>query len=158
MKASAAIPVAFPPVYFPTEVDGETYWQMHVDGGASANIFFAGFMFDVQRAIEAQRVAKGVEVDFYLIVNSPLLPEPLDMPVKGNLYKTIRGLGHAYHLAGIPADYPDPLDSSTFDPESMTQLLQFAKRQAAEGYPWLDAPPDIEWREAVPEGAPRPSE
>ena len=136
---------------------------MHVDGGASANIFFAGFMFDVQRAIEAQRLANGVEVDFYLIVNSPLLPEPLDLPVKGNLlsiaaastwsmswaaqsaqlirmYKSIRGFGHAYHLAGIPTEYPDPLDSSTFDPESMTQLLQFAKRQAAEGYPWLDAP------------------
>jgi predicted acylesterase/phospholipase RssA len=181
LLASAAIPVAFPPVYFPTEVEGETYWQMHVDGGASANIFFAGFMFDVQRAIEAQRLANGVEVDFYLIVNSPLLPEPLDLPVKGNLlsiaaastwsmswaaqsaqlirmYKSIRGFGHAYHLAGIPTEYPDPLDSSTFDPESMTQLLQFAKRQAAEGYPWLDAPPDIEWREAVPEGAPGASE
>jgi predicted acylesterase/phospholipase RssA len=177
LLASAAIPVVFPPVYFPVETDGETYWQMHVDGGASANIFFVGFMFDVQRTIEAQRVAKGAAVDFYLIVNSPLLPEPLDMPVKGNMlsiaaastwsmswaaqssqlirmYKTIRGLGQSYYLAGIPTDYPNPLDTSSFDPESMIRLFQFARRQAASGYPWLDAPPDIERRELVPQETP----
>jgi predicted acylesterase/phospholipase RssA len=34
MLASAAIPVAFPPVYFQVEYNGQTYDEMHVDGGA----------------------------------------------------------------------------------------------------------------------------
>ena len=41
--ASSAVPVAFPPVYFPVTVDETQYFQMHVDGGASANIFLCGF-------------------------------------------------------------------------------------------------------------------
>ena len=177
LLASSSIPVAFPPVYFPVDINGETYWQMHVDGGASANIFFSGFMFDVQRVIEVHHLERGAQVDFYLIVNSTLEPTPLDRPVKGNvlsiatasvwsiswaaqsaqlarMYRIIRGVGQGYHLAGIPADYPHPLDSSTFEPESMAMLMQFARTKAAAGYPWLDAPPGVDWREIDPASAP----
>ena len=33
LQASASIPVAFPPVVIPVEVDGRTFDEMHVDGG-----------------------------------------------------------------------------------------------------------------------------
>ena len=177
LLASSSVPVAFPPVYFPVDINGETYWQMHVDGGASANIFFSGFMFDVQRAIEAHRLEQGAQVDFYLIVNSTLEPRPLDQPVKGNIlsiaaastwsmswaaqsaqlarmFRIIHGLGLGYHLAGIPSDYPDPLDSSSFDPLAMSKLLEYSKAKAVQGYPWLDKPPGLDWREINPEYAP----
>ena len=59
----------------------------------------------------------GVEVDFYLIVNSPLLPEPLDLPAGRDLrlqnlargdegfllalgYSTQRGFGRSHPFAG----------------------------------------------------------
>ena len=177
LLASSSIPVAYPPVYFPVDANGETYWQMHVDGGASANFFFTGFMFDVQRVIEAHHLERGAQVDLYLIMNSTLEPTPLDQPVNGSVlsiaaasvwsvswsaqsaqlartYRIVRGVGQGYHLAGIPADYPHPLDSASFEPESMTKLMQFARTKAAEGYPWLDAPPGMDWREMNPPSPP----
>jgi Patatin-like phospholipase len=39
MVASAAIPGAFPPTMVEVEVDGRRYQEMHVDGGASAQVF-----------------------------------------------------------------------------------------------------------------------
>jgi predicted acylesterase/phospholipase RssA len=39
LLASAAIPVAFPPVLIDVEVDGKPYQDMHVDGGAIAQTF-----------------------------------------------------------------------------------------------------------------------
>ena len=35
LLASASIPIIFPPVYIPVEVEGEIYEEMHVDGGVS---------------------------------------------------------------------------------------------------------------------------
>jgi hypothetical protein len=39
MLASAAIPGAFPPVMFDVEANGKTYEEMHVDGGATTQVF-----------------------------------------------------------------------------------------------------------------------
>ena len=39
LVASAAIPGAFPPTMMRVEVDGKPYDEMHVDGGASAQVF-----------------------------------------------------------------------------------------------------------------------
>ena len=40
MLASAAIPVAFPPVFIPVKAAGKEYEEMHVDGGTAAQVFF----------------------------------------------------------------------------------------------------------------------
>ncbi len=40
LLASCSIPVLFPPVYFEVESAGETYYEMHVDGGTYAQLFF----------------------------------------------------------------------------------------------------------------------
>ncbi|NIT53795.1 MAG: patatin, partial [candidate division Zixibacteria bacterium] len=37
--ASASIPVAFPPVYIEIEKDGQLYDEMHVDGGATTQVY-----------------------------------------------------------------------------------------------------------------------
>ena len=39
LLASAAVPAAFPPVMIDVEVDGRKYQEMHVDGGAIAQLF-----------------------------------------------------------------------------------------------------------------------
>ena len=41
LLASAAIPLAFPPVFFDVEIDGAKYQEMHVDGGAVSQILTA---------------------------------------------------------------------------------------------------------------------
>src|SRR5690606_5328979 len=142
LLASTSIPVVFPPVYFPVEVGGRTYGQMHVDGGATANVFFAGFMVDVLRAIEGERWGRNPRVDFYAIINGHLRHGPRSEPVAPNLlsiaiasnwitswaaqnslvvrlYRVTRGLGWDFHLAGIPREYAGGLPSANFDPARM---------------------------------------
>ena len=42
MLASASIPIAFPPVFFDVEADGQRFDEMHVDGGVGARVFSVG--------------------------------------------------------------------------------------------------------------------
>jgi hypothetical protein len=171
--ASASIPMVFPPVYFPVDVDGKRYWQMHVDGGVIANVFFSGFMLDVQRYNERANIKHGAQVDLYIIMNGDLKPEPLPQPIKPNLfsiatafsystswssqigtvtrlYRAAHGIGIGFHLAGIPEDYPGAVPTTSFDPKRMRKLFHYAEDLAASGYPWLKAPPGLNWRELIP--------
>jgi len=165
LLASSSIPIAFPPVYFPVDIGGKRYWQMHVDGGAAANIFFAGFMLRVQAEIERERVAEArPQVDFYAIVNGPLEPSPIadaiqpslfsiaggamwttswsaQMGMLGQLYQGARARGVGFHIAGVPADYPDPPPVASFDPPTMAKLFRYAQALAEKGDPWLTKPP-----------------
>ncbi len=51
--ASAAIPGAFPPEMIDVEIEGRTYQEMHVDGGASAQVFV--YPPSLQLQVEARR-------------------------------------------------------------------------------------------------------
>jgi predicted patatin/cPLA2 family phospholipase len=165
LLASASIPVAFPPVYFPVEVGGKRYYQMHVDGGASANIFFTGFMLKLQAAIERERIGTlRPQVDFYAILNGPLEPSPLSEAISptvfaiasgmlwttswsaqlsqlGVMYAATQQLGIGYHIVGLPPDYPDPPPVATFDPPRMVKLLQYGESLWEHGEPWRTKPP-----------------
>ena len=61
LVASAAIPGAFPPVMIDVEADGKSYEEMHVDGGASAQVFVYPPGFGVRhfRASKTSRVSAG---------------------------------------------------------------------------------------------------
>lgn len=76
LMASAAIPVAFPPVF----IDGD----MHVDGGARLALFFNRFM-EEQRALIDERDVPAPMLD--IIVNSEVTLEP---SCTGN---TLAGIG-----------------------------------------------------------------
>jgi predicted acylesterase/phospholipase RssA len=39
LRASSAVPAYFPPVLIDVEVDGKSYQELHVDGGAFAQMF-----------------------------------------------------------------------------------------------------------------------
>ena len=49
--ASCSVPVAFPPVRIPVEIDGQRYEELHADGGANDEVIFRAFMVtDLNRA------------------------------------------------------------------------------------------------------------
>ena len=48
LMASAAVPGIFPPVLIGVRADGRDWDEMHVDGGAVANFFLAGFLWGVR--------------------------------------------------------------------------------------------------------------
>jgi hypothetical protein len=71
--ASAAIPGAFPPVMIDVEVDGKTYEEMHVGGGASSQVF----VYPPGLSVAATSRAEGVtrERRLYVIRNARLDPD-----------------------------------------------------------------------------------
>ena len=78
MLASASIPGAFPPVFVQVEVNGQTFDEMHVDGGVKTQVFLHGAMVDLA---EAARTLGGDEKledrsTIYLIRNGKIEPEP----------------------------------------------------------------------------------
>jgi hypothetical protein len=159
MIASAAIPGAFPPVMIDVEVDGTPYQEMHVDGGAVAQVFAyppSIKLKDLSRENHVQR-----ERRLYLIRNARLDPEwaqverstmsiaaraissLIQFQGVGDLYRiysTTQRDGVDYNLAYIPPTFNAP-HKEDFDTEYMRQLFDTGYRMAAKGYPWQKTPP-----------------
>jgi predicted patatin/cPLA2 family phospholipase len=70
LRASASIPVAFPPVVIPVEINGNTYDEMHVDGGTGSQVFV------YPAAVNWKKITAKLKVHgkpaVYVIRNSPL--------------------------------------------------------------------------------------
>ena len=68
--ASAAIPGAFPPEMIDVEVDGRHYQEMHVDGGASAQVFV--YPPSIQLNYHARKLGIARTRHLYIIRNARL--------------------------------------------------------------------------------------
>ena len=159
LRASAAIPVAFPPVVFTVEANGELYDEMHVDGGTGSQVFVYPAAVDWRRITEKLKVKGSPEV--YVIRNSFLDPDyrgikrnvlPIASRTIDSLIRT-QGIGDIYqiyalckrdgndfNLAYIPSDFTVE-STEGFDPVYMGKLLDRGYQMALEGYPWETAPP-----------------
>ncbi len=159
MLASAAIPGFFPPVYIWVKADGETYQEMHVDGGTTAQVF----LYPGGLNLGAAATRMGVEGDrrMYVIRNSMLEPRWAHvhsrlLPIAKASISTLinsQGIGDLYrmylqatrhridfNLACIPTDFPVESEEE-FDPKYMRALFQLGYETAREGYPWMKSPP-----------------
>ncbi len=159
--ASAAIPIVFPPVLIDVEIDGETYDEMHMDGGVSRQSFLFSLSspedsFDLldlpaERTAYVIRNSKSAvpwrSVDRSLIAiagrsaNAMVHSQGL-----GDLYREFiaaHKFGFDFKLAYIPASFSEEPDE-LFDREYMRKLYKFAYDLALEGYPWENVPPGIE--------------
>jgi hypothetical protein len=180
LLASCSIPVFFPPVYFAVESDDdETYYEMHVDGGTYANVFFRDFMLDLDDALEdSGRSRRNSRMTIYLVQNGLVAEEHGQRAVPGTTMSiaattiedifTVSGtssLFRVYMLAGrnnigfrlaaIPQGTGIDIDPTSFDRKRMQKLFDLAYEQAAGGYEWLDAPPFLDPDEIlVPPDAP----
>jgi hypothetical protein len=74
LLASAAFPLAFPPVFFDVEIDRKKYHEMHVDGGAVTQIFEAPAKL-YSAKIRQEVGVKRKSFDTYIIRNSRLHPD-----------------------------------------------------------------------------------
>jgi len=158
LLASSSIPIAFPPVRIEVDVDGRRYDELHVDGGASAQIFL------YPAALEWARVLKLLDVEcrpnVYVLRNSCFTPDwkpmkPLLMPIAMRTLQSLirtQGIGDTFrvylaaqrdglnfHLADIPTDF-DKRSREQFDPVYMRQLFDYGHDLAVSGYPWKTKP------------------
>jgi hypothetical protein len=166
LLASAAIPGAFPPVMIDVEVDRKRYQEMHVDGGASAQVFVYPPELDFSGLAAEYRIRR--ERTLYVIRNARLDPQwtqvdrwtlTIAQRAVSSLTQT-QGLGDLYriflqtrrddidfNLAFIPASFDVPYDKP-FDAAYMRPLYQLGYSLAAGGYPWGKLPPAFSAAEA----------
>jgi patatin-like phospholipase len=160
MIASAAIPGAFPPTMIDVEVGGRRYQEMHVDGGATVQVF--AYPPSVKLGELSKAGGFDRTRDLYVIRNSRLDPDWADTERKtmtiagraisslihnqgiGDLYRiyaTAKRDGVAFHLARIPDTF-DAAKAEEFDTSYMRALYDTAFRMATAGYPWETVPPN----------------
>ena len=163
LMASAAIPVAFPPVLFNVEVSGKEYDEMHVDGGTATQMF--GNILIVQQ-LKEHPSSKGRA---YIIYNSKLSIAPgtvkqdifsvaansISMMVSsqgiGDIFRMhdiAQKYGLDFNLAYIPNDF-EVKQRSDFDPIYMKALFNEALLRAKSGYPWTKEPASLDFKNST---------
>ena len=161
LVASAAIPGAFPPTMFDVEVDGHPYQEMHVDGGAFAQVF----VYPASLELKTRGAALGAQRErrLYIIRNSKVMPEWSEverktLPIAGRAIASLiqtQGIGDLYriyavsqrddvdfNLAYIPENFNAP-HKEEFDTTYMRTLFDAGYQQALRGYPWAKRPPGM---------------
>jgi len=159
MRASASIPVAFPPVVIPVEVAGKSFDEMHVDGGTGSQVFVYPAAVDWKLVTQKLKVHGTPQV--YVIRNSfldpdyqgvkrsvfPIATRSIDSLIRtqgvGDLYQIYtlcKRDGNDFNLAYIPSDFTEkPVEA--FDPIYMKKLYDLGYDMAVNGYPWKNTPP-----------------
>jgi hypothetical protein len=161
MLASAAIPGAFPPAMIDVEADGKRYQEMHVDGGAMAQVFVYPPNLKLGETAKEQGIVR--ERNLFVIRNARLDPDWAEVERRtysiagraissliqtqgvGDLYKiytTAQRDGIAYNLAYIPKTFNAP-HKEDFDTEYMRKLFQTGYDLAVKGYQWDKVPPGM---------------
>jgi len=158
LRASAAIPGAFPPVMIDVELDGRKYQEMHVDGGVIAQLFLYPPSIDLSAGgPRRQRAA-------YIIRNARLAPD-----YAATERRTVSIAGRAivsmlvasgrndvlrtyfvtqrdkvdYNLAYIGSDFT-ATKPGEFDQAYMRALYDYGYRLAKDGQPWHKTPPGLD--------------
>ena len=155
LLASASIPVAFPPVMFKVQADGQSYDEMHGDGGVMTQVFGAVFL---DRLMHLSHHPKG---QLYIIRNECISPDwkavkPQVLAIAGRTVGTLiktQGLGDLYrlfivsqlkgmdfNLATIPESFAVEPETE-FDPKYMNALFQLGYDQMRNGTAWTNSPP-----------------
>jgi hypothetical protein len=163
LRASAAIPGLFQPVMVDVELDGRKYQEMHVDGGAIAQLFLYPPSLEAGRLMKRERHA-------YIIRNARLDPdyamaERRTIDIAGRAINTLLAAsGHNdvvrtyldsqrdgvdYHLAYLGSDVTTE-KTGEFDQAFMRALYQYGYQQAKTGREWHKAPPGLDKATARP--------
>ena len=157
LRASAAVPGVFQPVMIDVELDGKKYQEMHVDGGAIAQLFLYPPTLEANRLFKRERHA-------YIIRNARLDPdyamaERRTISIAGRAISTmLAASGHNdvlrtyfvsqrdgvdYNLAYIGSDFVAPEKKGEFDQGYMRALYDYGYQQAKAGKEWHKAPPGL---------------
>lgn len=162
LLASASIPGAFPPVMIDVQVDGVRYQEMHVDGGAMAQVFAyppALHMGSIAAAKNVERaravyVIRNARLDAdwasvkrrTLTIASRAISALMQTQGIGDLYRiylTTQRDGVAFNLAYIPRSFT-ARRAEQFDTTYMRALYKTGYDMAAKGFPWVHMPPGYE--------------
>lgn len=159
LLASAAVPAAFPPVMIDVVANGQSYQEMHVDGGAVQQVFLYPPTVHLEEISQDANFKR--ERHLYLIRNGRLDAEWSEvkretLTIAGRaissliqsqgagdldrIYMLTERDGIDYNLAYIPSTFDVPLEVP-FDTNYMNALFALGHDLAAKGYDWQKTPP-----------------
>jgi len=151
MLASASIPLAFPPVVFDVELDGETYDEMHVDGGVFSSTVGIELLLRSELAIPAS------QRNLHYIINWPIASkyEAVERSIGSIGFRTIASLlknQHRWDLFRtsmsadlldfklgyhkVPDQFPDK-EGLPFDSDYMNLLYEAGFQLGKDTNSWL---------------------
>jgi Patatin-like phospholipase len=160
LQASASIPAVFPPVYLPVDIGGKTMEEMHVDGGATMQVFLFGSGIDVN-SFRGSREITTKPVRCFIIRNDKFGPEHQEVKaslgsiagrsistlIKSNgkgdvlrIYSYCQSLKMDYNLTAIPDSFDVPL-REPFDRDYMNALYKVGYAEGLKGGNWSKQPP-----------------
>jgi hypothetical protein len=159
LRASSAVPGVFQPVLIDVELDGKKYQELHVDGGAIAQMFL------YPPSVELGDLPIKRERRAYLIRNARLDPdysmaERRTLSIAGRAISTmLSASGHNdvmriyfitkrdkvdYNLAYIGRDFVAPEKKGEFDQAYMRALYDYGLGQGRAGPLWHKTPPSLD--------------
>ncbi|MCU0945467.1 MAG: patatin-like phospholipase family protein [Rubritepida sp.] len=161
LLASAAIPGAFSPVLFDVTVDGERFQELHVDGGAFAQVFlYPASVGNLRRERMARRLPTA-PARAWVIRNARLESpggqvERRTIGVAGRavsamifasgysdvfrIYSATQRDHVGFNLAFIGSDFELPY-VGPFSQAYMRPLFEYGRQRALAGTAWVDRPP-----------------
>lgn len=161
LRASASIPGAFPPVMLDVTVDGRRYEEMHVDGGAMAQVFLYPPSLRLKTVDRARPNHKDIA---YIVRNGRLFRAETSvrrqtLAIAGQaistmtaanavndlyrIYLTTQRDGVDYNLAYLEDEFTEPY-KGPFDRTYMNTLFEYGYRKGKTGYAWRKLPPGYE--------------
>jgi predicted acylesterase/phospholipase RssA len=160
--ASASIPVAFPPVFINVEAEGQTYQEIHVDGGVTRQVYIYPMGVDFRKVEKALGIQGPPHL--HVIRNAKLEPKAKTVPGKlfpiaettvSSLIRT-QGIGDLdkiyletqrdgldYNLTYIPDNF-DVESHEPFDKDYMRALFKVGYDLSVQGKAWMKLPPCYE--------------
>jgi hypothetical protein len=161
LLASASVSAAFPPVLIDVEIGGRRHQEMHVDGGAVAQLFLYPPTVTAGRDLRRRPLAR--ERRAWVIRNARLDAEwaAVDRRVLTIADRAITSMIHYsgsndilrvqatsardgvdFHLAFIDTAFTVP-HTENFDQQYMRALFDHAYERARRGYPWNEGHPAL---------------
>lgn len=159
IQASAAIPVAFPPVFIEVEAGGDVYDEMHVDGGVTSQVMIVSPEIPIYLIDEL--LGHKIDRNLYVIVNGRIVPAPETVPPR--LFAIAPAAINSLTYAGTVSDLykiyavveRDDMDAffawtpetfveqptEGFDPVYMRKLYDYGYDLARSGSLWSAYPP-----------------
>jgi hypothetical protein len=155
LRASSAVPGFFQPVMIDVTLNGKPFQELHVDGGAIAQIFLYPSNIALDRFGIREREAfliRNAREDSSvtnvrrrtLSVGGRAISAMLRASGANDLariYFVTQRDGVDYNLAYIGSDFTVPHPRANFDQAYMNALFDYGYRKARRGYPWRKTPP-----------------
>ena len=163
LLASASIPGAFPPVLFDVELGGQSYQEMHVDGGAIAQSFLYPPSLAARNVPKRKRTAyvirngrlaapwKQVERETLAIAGRAVSTLTASSGVDDlyRIYATTRRDGVDFNVSYIEDDFTVAY-VGPFNHAYMNALYNYGYEKGRRGSPWYKVPPGYSRSSSAP--------